>query len=55
MVCGGNNMFGCNLGIPEFQEKLEGSIYKAKLYAEWADELAKAELAWTSDKIIIQF
>lgn len=30
---------------PEFQQNLEGSMYKTKMYAELADALAKAELA----------
>ena len=35
-------MFGYNLGIAEFQEKLKCSTFKTKLYVEMIDKLAKA-------------
>ena len=45
-------MSGADLGNPEFQEKLECSTRKVKLYVELADNLARAEMA--KDQIIIK-
>ena len=36
-------MFGCDVGILEFQAKLKSSKCKTRFYAEMSDEWTKAE------------
>lgn len=47
-------MFGWDLDIPEFHEKLECRNQKSKLYVKLADDMAKARFAGTPDQIIIK-